>query len=270
MKILGKGTYYGQKKLELDNKGIILSEYNYDQPNTDWHYHENPYFMYVIEGNLFDVNKKGKTHCPAGSFLLHNWNEVHLNTKETSFARGFHIEFERKWYEQKKLDITMWEGSQKLENPKMHHLLGKIYHEFRCQDHYSEVSIDLLLLELCESSQVPHGSSYKNTPPWVASLAEILHDTSYENLSLQELSDELNVHPVHISRTIPRYFGATLGSYVRQQKIKKALVYLFSTNYSLTEIAFLCGFADQSHFTRTFKSYFGKTPKEYRGQFDQC
>lgn len=264
MKILTKGKYYGEKKLELNNKGVVLSEYDYLIPKTDWHYHENPYFMYVMEGNLYDVNKKGKTTCPAGSLLLHNWNEIHYNAKESTFARGFHIEFERKWYEQKKLDVNLWEGSQRIENPEMHRLLAKIYYEFKCKDQYAALSIDLLLLQLCETSQLNQNGNFQNIPPWVSNLEEILHDDTFENLNLQFLSDELGVHPVHISRAIPKYFSSTLGNYMRQQKIKKALPLLFNSNHTLGQIAYLCGFADQSHFTRTFKSYFGATPKDFR------
>jgi AraC-like DNA-binding protein len=34
--------------------------------------------------------------------------------------------------------------------------------------------------------------------------------------------------------------------------------------YSLTEIAYLTGFSDQSHFTRIFKQHTGKSPLTYR------
>lgn len=266
MKVLTKGKYYGEKKMELDNKGIILSEYDYLTPRTDWHYHENPYFMYVIEGQVYDVNKQQKTACSSGSLLLHNWNESHYNSKESDFARGFHIEFERTWYERKKLNVDLWEGSQTIENPMMHHLLGKIYFEFKCQDPYSELSIDLLLLQLCETTQNEQLSAYQNTPPWVSSLKEILHSDNDDLLNLNALSRELGVHPVHLSRTIPRYFSATLGDYIRQRKIKSALMYLLDPKLSLTEIAYLCDFADQSHFSKTFKLYLGKTPKVFRTQ----
>ncbi len=266
MKILTKGKYYGEKKLELDSKGIILSEYDYLTERTDWHYHENPYFMYVLQGNVYDINKKRKTDCASGSLLFHNWNEMHFNQKESSLARGFHIEFERKWFNTKKLDVDIWEGSKIIENPTMHHILGQIYFEFKCQDHYSEISIDLLLLQLCETSQTEQEFNYTKIPSWVPSLKEILHADDYENLSLQSLSDELGVHPVHLSRTIPKYFSVTLGDYMRQQKIKSALTLLLNPKLSLTEIAYLCGFADQSHFSRTFKSYIGKTPKVFRVQ----
>ncbi len=265
MKVLTKGIYYGEKKLELDNKGVIISEYDYTLPETDWHFHENPYFMYVIQGNVLDINKKQKTLCPPGSFLLHNWNDAHQNTKESSFARGFHIEFERSWFDNKKLNINLWEGSRLIENQKMHHLLWKLYLEFRNQDAYSKVSIDLLLLELCETTQSDETLESKKQPSWITPLKELLHEHT-ESLSLEYLSEQLGVHPVHLSRSIPKYLSTTLGDYMRQQKIKKALSYLMNPNHSLTDVAYLSGFSDQSHFIRTFKSYFNKTPKVFRSE----
>ena len=61
MKVLKKGEYFGLMQKEVDVDGVLLSEYAYKQENTDWHYHENPYFMYVLQGQLFDSNKKIET-----------------------------------------------------------------------------------------------------------------------------------------------------------------------------------------------------------------
>ena len=262
MKILTPGKYYGTKKSEVDFDGVILSEYDYSATRTDWHFHENPYFMYVLHGNLFDVNKKLKQTCQPGSLIFHNWQEAHYNSKETLYARGFHIEFPRAWFDSKKLNINLWEGSSSIDHPKSHHLLAKIYFEFRFQDVYSELSIGLLLLQLCENIQEAALSKSKQ-PAWVASLRQILNDTP-DQITLQSLSDQLGVHPGHISRVVPKYFASSLGDYIRQQKIKKALAYLMNKNFSLTEIAHICGFSDQSHFTRTFKTYLQRTPSAFR------
>ena len=45
MKVLTAGKYYGVKKSEIDLTGVILSEYDYSSSRTDWHFHENPYFI---------------------------------------------------------------------------------------------------------------------------------------------------------------------------------------------------------------------------------
>jgi AraC-like DNA-binding protein len=42
---------------------------------------------------------------------------------------------------------------------------------------------------------------------------------------------------------------------------------LVSSNLALAQVADRCGFADQSHFTRDFRSLTGMTPRAYRLAF---
>ncbi|MEM9721724.1 MAG: helix-turn-helix transcriptional regulator [Bacteroidota bacterium] len=262
MKILTKGTYYGEMRAEQQISDILFSEYDYLEDQTDWHYHENPYFMYVLEGNLYDVNKKCKTTCPSGSFLLHNWQEAHFNSKESIHASGFHIELERSWFEKNNIDITLWEGSKLIKNPKLHHILAKLYAEFNFADVHSQLSCELLVCELCDNIEKEKIYSLEKHPSWLASFIEIIHHSN-EPFNLTSLSQQLGIHAGHLSRAIPQYFDTTLGDYIRQVKVKKALEFMISTNKSLFDISYECGFSDQSHFSRTFKRYMGMTPRAF-------
>ena len=49
--------------------------------------------------------------------------------------------------------------------------------------------------------------------------------------------------------------------------IEKAIQMMKDPKYSLTEIAYLTGFSDQSHFNRIFKNQTGKSPLVYRKAF---
>lgn len=265
MKVLSKGEYYGAMKSVRNYNGVILSEYNYLVEETDWHFHENPYLMYVLQGNLFDTNKKMQTTCKPGSLFFYNWDEPHFNSRYSDFAKGFHIEFERQWFIDKRLNIDLWEGSRLLMNPSLHHLLAKIYFEFKCEDVYSEISIELLLFQLCERIDAYHLIKTIDEPLWLNKLKELLHQ-NHETLSLKSLSKQLGVHPAHISRAVPKYLNTTLGDYIRQQKVKNAISYILNSNLSLTDIAYICGFSDQSHFIRVFKIYIGMTPRQYRNK----
>ena len=265
MKVLSKGEYYGAMKYEHSYNGVILSEYNYLIQKTDWHFHENPYLMYVLQGDLYDTNKKKETTCTSGSLFFYNWDEPHFNSKHSDFAKGFHVEFERQWFKDKQLNLSLWEGSRLIQNPDLHHLLAKLYFEFKCQDEYSEISIELLLFQLCEGIGSIQIIKTLDEPLWINKLKDILNQNNH-NLSLDSLSKELGVHPAHISRAVPKYFRTTLGDYIRQQKVKNAVSYIMNSNLSLTEITYLCGFSDQSHFIRLFKIYIGVTPKQYRNK----
>ncbi|MBW1294959.1 helix-turn-helix domain-containing protein [Aquimarina litoralis] len=263
MKILTKGTYYGKQNSESSFNGVLLSQYSYTTERTDWHYHENPYFMYVLEGDMKDCNKKVKTLCPSGSLMFNNWQEPHFGSKHSANASGFHLEFEKKWLQKHGISLEVWEGSQLIHNPKLHFLFAEIYREFIVSDTFSDVSVELLLVQVCDALSDLKQIDALHHPDWVRDLKELLHYDSTP-LSLEYLSKELNIHPVHISRAAPKYLSMSLGKYIRQQKLKKAIPLLLDTSNSLTEITYEAGFSDQSHFNRVFKSHFDMNPSHYR------
>lgn len=263
MKVLSLGEYYGKQNSESSFNGVLLSQYTYTGGRTDWHYHKNPYFMYVLQGNMKDCNTKVKTLCPSGSLMFNNWQEPHYGSKHSDYASGFHLEFEKNWLIKNGFAVDLWEGSQLIQNPEVHLLFAHLYHEFILSDNFSKVSVEVLLLQICDLlSNIKQFNSLEN-PIWVDNLKELLHyDTA--SLSLDYLSKELNVHPVHLSRTAPKYLSMNLGEYIRKQKLKKALPLLYNSSVTLTEITYKAGFSDQSHFNRVFKSYFNMSPGYYR------
>jgi AraC-like DNA-binding protein len=107
----------------------------------------------------------------------------------------------------------------------------------------------------------------KKIPTWTKQLKELIQDQIDTNLtlSLKDISKELQVSPAYLSREFSRYFdNLSFGEYIRKLRIEKAIQLMHSSKYSLTEIAYLTGFSDQSHFTRIFKRFTGQNPSEYR------
>jgi hypothetical protein len=107
----------------------------------------------------------------------------------------------------------------------------------------------------------------KNVPEWARELKEIIQDQFDTNLtlSLKEISGSLNVHPSYLSREFSKYFDdMSFGDYIRKLRIEKSIELLKDPGYSLSEIAYLTGFSDQSHFNRIFKVHTGKSPSVYR------
>ncbi len=104
-------------------------------------------------------------------------------------------------------------------------------------------------------------------PDWAKELKEIIQDQIDTNLtlSLKEISQSLNVHPTYLSREFSKYFDhLSFGDYIRKLRIEKAIQLLKDPKYSLSEIGYLTGFSDQSHFTRIFKKTTGKSPLSYK------
>ncbi len=82
--------------------------------------------------------------------------------------------------------------------------------------------------------------------------------------SLSEIAGAAGVHPVHLSREFRRFYACTVSDFMRKLRIEHASHLLADTETPLAEIAMICGFADQSHFSAVFKREVGLTPSRFR------
>ncbi len=67
-----------------------------------------------------------------------------------------------------------------------------------------------------------------------------------------------------IAHGLPRETGKTFSRLRREIRIAEAKKLLAASSMEISEIADMCGFADQSHFTRVFKSSINLTPGQFR------
>ncbi|MBO9201926.1 MULTISPECIES: chromate resistance protein ChrB domain-containing protein [Niastella] len=122
-----------------------------------------------------------------------------------------------------------------------------------------------LLLDVFNKFLKDKKGTGKKIPAWAQELKDLIQDHIDTNLSLKELSKDLSINPSYLSREFSKHFNnLSFGEYIRKQRIEKAMELMASTTHSLTEIAYLTGFSDQSHFTRIFKKQTGLSPSDYR------
>ena len=107
----------------------------------------------------------------------------------------------------------------------------------------------------------------RNPPAWLGRLKEFLRENFSEPPGLNELAKAVDVHPTHLARVFRQYERCTVGDYIREVRVDYAHRRLLTSNEPLIEIALAAGFADQTHFTRSFKRVTGMTPAEYRRLF---
>lgn len=130
---------------------------------------------------------------------------------------------------------------------------------------HTQQPFENLLLRVFNDYLQSKPGTKKKIPAWAQELKAIIQDQIDTNLTLKELSRGLDISPSYLSREFSRHFdNLSFGEYIRQQRIEKAKALMLTPSYSLTEIAYLTGFSDQSHFTRVFKQHTGTSPSEYR------
>ena len=92
MNSLRNGEYFGETNQIINFEGLTITDTEYTHPYVDWHYHENAYFTFLLQGNMTEGNKRETYGCSAGTLLYHHWEDPHYNIKPDVFTRGFHIE----------------------------------------------------------------------------------------------------------------------------------------------------------------------------------
>lgn len=98
-------------------------------------------------------------------------------------------------------------------------------------------------------------------------LKNIIHylDEHYtEDISLDSLAEQFYISKYYLSREFKKEFGTTIIQYVLAKKITNAKELLRYSNFSIEEIARLCGIDDASYFNKVFKKMEGCTASEYR------
>ena len=98
----------------------------------------------------------------------------------------------------------------------------------------------------------------------VEALDKYIRDNAGDDISNTEIGAIFGYHPFYISKVLKDRKGTTLRQYIIAYRLKLAKKLLTESGKSVNEISEECGFNDPSYFTKTFKSSFGMTPKEYR------
>lgn len=88
----------------------------------------------------------------------------------------------------------------------------------------------------------------------------------YHKITVQEIANEVGLHPSYLSRLFREQVGCTLHQYIQEQKINSAKQMLQFSDLSLAEISNLLAFSSQSHFIHVFSNAVGMTPRQYRNK----
>ena len=77
-------------------------------------------------------------------------------------------------------------------------------------------------------------------------------------------ASQLNLSPNYLSDLLNRFTGKTTQEHIHLKLVDTAKSLLWSTEKSISEIAYELGFDYPSHFTKVFKTKTGLTPQQYR------
>jgi two-component system, response regulator YesN len=116
-----------------------------------------------------------------------------------------------------------------------------------------------------DSELVEEVSSYsnKNNAEIVAAAKKYIQTNYTKEINLDEIANHVAISSFYLSRIFSKSEGMTYKDYLIKLRMEKAKQLLSEGRKSIKEISIEVGYLDQNYFSRAFKKYFHKSPKEF-------
>jgi AraC family transcriptional regulator len=262
---LGAGNFYGAVRGKQEFCGAIFTDLAHTSPRKlPLHSHELPFFGLLLAGNYGE--RYGRQYTQFGPFTI-MFRPAGVPHQDEIGPRGvsfFEIEVRPSW--RKRLEEcsgTLDRAQQDCGGGELLWLGMKLYREMHAGAP-DDLVIESLLSELLTSAEnVPEQRS-NDRPAWLNRVIDKITAEYAERLTLNDLGGEAGVHPVHLSRVFRKWKGQGIGEYVHRLRIRAACEKMLRPDIALADIGLATGFADQSHFTRSFRRVTGMSPARFR------
>ena len=168
--------------------------------------------------------------------------------------------------------VTFTSESCRLD-PAIEQLIHKFTEEAQARQAGYEFILDSLSAQLVVAllRQVKNSTSYRSAERHigraedsVTKAIDFLQGNYQNDFCAEEVARVANMSLYHFIRVFKSQTGKTPYQYLMEIKIEKAKELLSEHTHTISEICYLCGFSNHSHFTATFKKKVGLAPSEYR------
>src|SRR3984957_11039647 len=100
---------------------------------------------------------------------------------------------------------------------------------------------------------------------WQARRLQVFVDARLDRpIRLKELAEVSKLSTAYFCRAFKRTFSETPHSYIVRRRLSKAETLMLTSDFSLSDIAARCGFADQAHLCKLFRQQYAQSPAAWR------
>jgi AraC-like DNA-binding protein len=105
----------------------------------------------------------------------------------------------------------------------------------------------------------------ENASHRIKEVGHILSDMekNYSDENIEDIAIKHGISPRYLHKLVSQYTGLSPKFHNKINRFQQSLKLITDNNNSLTSIAYDCGYFDQSHFIKDFKSFTGFTPSAY-------
>ena len=95
-------------------------------------------------------------------------------------------------------------------------------------------------------------------------IEQVMEEQYRFNLKVEEYARLCGRSISSFKREFKKIYDTTPGKWLLAKRLNLATEYMLSTDLSIQQVCYECGFESDSHFIRSFKSRFNETPKKWR------
>ncbi|MBS0274178.1 MAG: helix-turn-helix domain-containing protein [Proteobacteria bacterium] len=233
------------------------------------HSHDAPSFGMVVHGDFLERIGKSERHYRSGCVTFGPAGITHSQNFGAEGARQIIIRPEDAWLAYLSDSRMRLSDAPYAQAPLFQRLGQRLLGEIAHEDEFSNVAREGIVLEIIAAfGRAAHVVDCDAKPPaWLAAVRDFLHaNAATTPLTMKRIARAAGRHEIHLAREFRRYFGVSVGAYLRQVRTERAAHLLRNTGSGITEVALDCGFASHAHLCRVFKAHFGVSPSQYRAR----
>ena len=243
--------------------------YIYDgwiMPKATWegvpHFHEDIEIMTIKEGQLsYFVNGKNIV-LKKGNTIVINSNQIHYNMCINGGTAKYVIAVIHPGI---LCNSFLSEHTEELRNLVLG--LPAIRHDpFAITKQFYQIW-DII----CKQAETLGKTGETISDPGMKSFKSMMHfiSNSYQQkITLDDIAASGNISKSLCNTLFHKYVGESPINYLMHLRARKVAELLRSGNMPMTEIAALTGFGGVSYMSETFRKFFGKSPRDYRKNWD--
>lgn len=228
------------------------------------HFHGNYELIYVIEGSTSLSLNSISENLQQGELILISPYTVHTITipkNSYTWIGVFSSDFIPAFAEKNKfISFSKFRCEKSVEDTLRKHLFTEDKPE-----KYLHIACLYMVCSECTKNAVANNVNRNND--FMHKVIEYISCNLSDNITLKEISQELNYEYHYFSLLFNQNFSINFRSFINTFRFENACKLLTSTSDNITTVCDKCGFGSIRNFNRVFKQSCGLTPNEYRKSF---
>jgi AraC-like DNA-binding protein len=211
----------------------------------------------VLDGGLIEKSGSDRVEAKRNSVVIKPGHVIHENIFGPRGVRLLSISFKNGYILPDSFQNLAW-----LHDPRVSFSAYKLWFSLKSVKNDKQLNhhlnVFIQLLDLLKKKK-------ENPPPgWLKSATELLDRYSIDKGTIENISQQMKISRVHFSRSFKKYHFTSAVKYRHYVRMSNLLFCLTSTNKSLADISYECGFSDQSQMSRIVLKETGYTASALR------